>query len=325
MKRLSERDPFRVGLAGLGALAMLGVLVIVLSVVSFGTKTYSAVLENSAGLRAGESVEVHGVVSGKVSSVELEGSTVVVRFTLSNDISLGSLTQASVKVATLLGTHFLEIDPAGGGSLAGGRIPLNQTSVPYNLQDVLEKGTQQLDALDPVELAKSLSAISQTLDAAGPEVGPALQGIARLSQLVTDRSAQTGELLAAARSVTEQLADSSTDLVNLMKQTNLVVAEVTQRRDAIHRLLIQTSALGRALDAIVSRTDADLGPALRNINLALDALNSQDQDLQHVLEVMAPAVRYVANFTGNGPYGDLYVEPPGMIADNQHCALARDC
>lgn len=325
MKPLSARDPFKIGLVGLTGVVLLGLIVLVLSVVSFGTHSYKAVLENSAGLRAGESVEVHGVVSGKVKSVALSGKTVVVTFTLSKDISLGSESRASVKVATLLGTHYLEVDPQGDQPLADGEIPIGQTTVPYNLQDVLEQGTARLDALDPVELAKALTAVSKTFDAAGPQVGPALQGVARLSQLVTERSTQTGQLLQAAHSVTDQLSASSHDLVGLMKQTDLVVDEVTRRRAAIHRLLVETTSLSDALDAIVHRTDSDLGPALRNINAALDSLNSQDKSLQHVLDVMAPAMRYVANAAGSGPYVDLFADPPGLLADNVRCKTTGGC
>ena len=64
---------------------------------------------------------------------------------LDSDVDLGSRTEATVKVATLLGTHYLEVDPSGTGALADGTIPLERTSVPYNLQDVMESGARALD------------------------------------------------------------------------------------------------------------------------------------------------------------------------------------
>ena len=48
-----------------------------------------------------------------------------------------------------------------------------------------------------------------------------------------------------------------------------------------------------------------------DLNLALDTLNDQDEALERVLEVMAPAVRYVANATGNGRFVDLYGHDAG--------------
>ena len=57
-----ERDPFKIGVVALVVAALVGVGVVLLSTLSFGTTTYTAVLEHTAGLRAGEDVQVHGVL-----------------------------------------------------------------------------------------------------------------------------------------------------------------------------------------------------------------------------------------------------------------------
>ena len=321
MKPLSDRDPFRIGVLAIALGGLVAGLIVVLSVVSFGTSTYTAVLEHTAGLRKGEDVQVHGVSVGKVTGIQLMDTSVEVSFVLDNDIELGSRTTAAVKVATLLGTHYLQVDPQGEGALAGGRIPLERTVVPYNLQDVIEVGTTQLEKLDPVQLAKALTATSETLAVSGDDIGPALEGVARLSEVVSRRSGQTGDLLRAARAVTDQLSRSSVDIVGLMEQTNLVVSEVTARREAIHTLLVETTQLSRALTAIVSQTKAELRPALVNLNTALDALNAQDKGLERVLQLMAPAVRYVANAAGSGPFIDLYTPDPALPTDDMLCQM----
>jgi phospholipid/cholesterol/gamma-HCH transport system substrate-binding protein len=324
MKAMSARDPFRTGLVAIVVMGLIGVAVVVLSVVSFGTTKYTAVLEHTGGLREGEDVEVHGVTKGEVTGIELEDDRVVVSFVLDSDIDLGSRTTATVKVATLLGTHYLEVDPSGTGELADGAIPLERTSVPYNLQDVLESGAGALDELDPELLAEALTQVAGTLGATQDEIRPALEGVARLSGMVAARSDQTGALLTAARSVTDQLAASSKDIVALMKQTNLVTTEVTSRRAAIHRLLVETTELSRALRAIVESTQGKLAPGLRDLNDVITFLNQQDEQLQHVLDVMAPAVRYLANATGNGPWVDLFT-PAAFPTDDFGCRMRGDC
>jgi phospholipid/cholesterol/gamma-HCH transport system substrate-binding protein len=321
MKPLVQRDPFRIGVIAIVCGGLLGLFVLVLSVANFGTNSYTAVLEHTAGLRKGEDVQVHGVSVGRVTGVELSDKEVVVSFVVDDGIDLGSETSAEVKVSTLLGTHYLQVDPQGSGSLADDRIPMGRTSVPYNLQDVLEGGTENLGALDADVLADALTAMSETLSASAGDIGPALKGVARLSEVVTTRSSQVSQLLKSARSVSDQLSESSDDIVGLMEQTNLVVAEVTARREAIHRLLVETTGLSDALTAIVTQTREDLKPALQDINLALESLNKEDKALKRVLEVMAPAVRYVANATGNGPFVDLFAHDPAFPADDQLCAL----
>lgn len=325
MKPMNARDPFKTGLVGVAILLLMGVGVVVLSVTNFGTTSYTAELEHTGGLRTGEDVRVHGVNKGKVTGITLEGDKVIVDFVVDSDIELGSRTRADVKVATLLGTHYLEVDPNGSGELADGTIPLANTGVPYNLQDVLESGAGALDELDPELLAEALTQMAGTLGASQDQIRPALEGVARLSEVIATRSDQAGELLTAARSVTDQLAASSGDIIAMMKQTNLVITEVTSRRQAIHRLLVETTELARALESIVASTRGKLEPGLRDLNDVIRFLNQQDEELQHVLDVMAPAVRYVANAAGNGPWVDLFIHEPGIPADDTACRLRGDC
>ena len=316
---LTRRDPFRIGLLTLAAGAVVAMLVGLLTFVSFGTNSYTAVLAQTAGLRAGEDVEVYGVPKGEVKSVELAGDVVKVRFVLDSGVELGNESTAEVKVATLLGTHYLAVTPAGSGHVD--TIPLARTSVPFNLQDVLEKGTANLQQLDPALLARALTEASRTISATKEEIGPALTGIARLSEAVQSRSEQTGKLLAAARGVTSQLSASSTDIVALMRQANLVIGEITQRRDAIHTLLVETTTLATNLGGVIDETKKDMAPAFRQLNAVLKTLREEDQTLKDVLAKIAPTVRYFANATGNGAWGDLWLKDPALPPNDLSCKL----
>jgi len=319
MKPIASRDPFKIGLAAISVGGLVALLVVLTTFVSFGTHSYAAMLAQTAGLRVGEDVEVHGVPVGEVTGIELAGDQVKVTFNVKKDVRIGRSSSADVKVATLLGTHYLAVEPAGAGRVD--TIPLSRTSVPFNLQDVLEKGTGNLQKLDPELLAKALTETSKTLTATSENIGPALTGIARLSEAVSKRSGQTGELLTAARSVTDQLSASSGDILSLMRQSNLVISEITSRRDAIHRLLVETTSLTTNLNDVIAQTRADTGPAIRQLNEVLRTLRSQDKTLKKVLDQMAPTVRYLANATGNGPWGDLWLKPPGIAPDDASCRL----
>lgn len=325
MKPVNEWNSFRMGLVALLVLGVMGAGVVALSVMNFGTDEYTVELDHTAGLRNGEDVQINGVRKGKVTGVELDGSHVLVTFVLDSDIELGSRTTASVQVATLLGTHYLAIEPEGGGTLADGRIPLDRTTVPFNLQDVLDKGRTALDEFDPELLASALAQMADTLGASQQEIEPALRGVARVSEVIANRSDQANALLAAARDVSDQLSRSSGDIVDLMAQTNLVVSEVTARREAIHRLLVETTSLAQSLTAIINSTKGDLQPALRDLNATIDMLNSESDTLSHVLDVMAPALRYLANATGNGPWVDLYLTNPAFPGDDTFCGQRGGC
>lgn len=322
MKSLSTRDPYKVGLALIATIAALAVVLVLLAKMSFGTHDHEAVLQNTGGLRPGESVEVHGVEVGKVTSISLDYSdrdaqgtpTVLVKFNMNSDINLGDQTQATVKVATLLGTHYLEVDPAGPGTLS--RIPLGSTKVPYNLQDALDKGSAVVGGLDSKVIAKSLVTLADTFDSSKDAVGPALQGVSALSLLIEKRGQQTAGLLTAASAVAKELNDNSANLTTLMQQANLVLAEINSRQAAIKQLLTQSVSLANTVSSLIENSRADLKPALTSLDTVIQTLNGQSAQLQKGFELLAPAVRYVANATGNGPWLDLWGQDPLLPADD---------
>lgn len=306
MKGLENRDPFKLGVLAVVVGLLLAVGVVVLSELSFGKATYTALFEQSAGLKAAEDVQIAGVLVGQVKSVALDGDVVKVTFTVNSSVHLGSQTTADIKVATLLGTHLLVVTPQGSGVLTNHQIPESQTSVPFNLQDVLNEGTQTLRQINAKQLASLLNTMTNELSPSSADVGPALQGVVRLSTAVSNRSGQIGDLLKAAHKVTDQLSNSSADLVSLMQQANLVIEEVTSRRQDIDALLVETSRLASNVNGLIADTRADTGPALTALNGTLAQLRAQDKTLRSVLDTMAPTARYLANAAGEGPWVSVY-------------------
>lgn len=319
MKPIAHRDPFKLGVATLVVLVVLGGLIVAFSRLSPGSSTYTAVLAQSAGLRPSEEVQIAGVNVGQVKSVSVVGNTVHATFTVKNSVHMGPQSTAAVQVATLLGSHQLQVKPRGAGDLPDDTIPLSNTSVPFNLQDVLNQGTHRLEQLNGKTISRLLETMSNTLQGNTGEFRPALIGVARLSNVIAGRSNQFGALMKAARSVTGQLSASSGDIIGLMKQTNLVMSEVTARREAIHKLLTEATTLSQNVNLLIGHTKADIHPALTALNAALAELRHQDGTLKHVLHVMAPAVRYLANATGNGPYINLNNPPQGLLPPNDGC------
>lgn len=323
MKLLSRDNPFRVGLAAFVVLGLLGVAVLVISVIPFGANTYRAELSHTAGLRSGEGVQIAGVEVGEIRKVEVADDRVLVEFTVDNDIVLGSQTRAAVKVGTLLGTHYLAITPKGDGELEDDTIPLARTSVPFNLQDVIDKGTEAVDKVDGKLVAKALSVVADTLRAAGPRLAPAFTGIRRISRVITQREDQIADLLEASRLISDQLSSSTGDLVQLMKQSNLVIQELVRRRAAIRDLLQDIASITASINGIMDDNEDALRPILRDLDTVVGVLVSRDKDLRAALHNLAVTARYFANATGDGPFVNLYF--PDNVPDKVRCGPAGGC
>lgn len=324
MKPIYLWDKYRTGLVACAALAFLVALVVGASRLNLGARGYHASLENTGGLRPSEPVSVAGVNVGKVTAIRLSGDKVDIDFTVDKDVKLGSDTRLEVKVSTLLGTHFLAVYPAGGGDIGDTPIPVSQTRVPFNLQDVIEEGTPHVNAYDVAAIENSFNEMAKVLSVAGDDVKPALEQVGKLSNLIADRSDDLGTLLQATSEVSKQLTESSDDILALMKASDLILDTLNARRDAIHKLLVDLSTLGTQLNGIVQDNRADLGPVLRDLNVAINLLKAHEKSLGQGVDNLAVVGRYVANATGGGPWVNLYAKG-GALPDAAACGRGILC
>jgi len=321
MTFLERFDARTIGIAGVIATAVLGLVVAAISFVPFGQRDVTAIVEHSAGLRVGEEVQVAGVGSGEVRGIELDGHQVRVDFTLDRDVKLGRSSRASVKVATLLGSHFLEVEPAGSGSLEDDTIPLSRTTVPFNLQDVIEGSSGALNELDGVTMSKSFQVLADALRDTPDEAKAAIDGVAQLSAVAAKRSDQMGALLSVSRQVTGDLARNSEEILDLLKQSKLVLEELTRRRDAIHAMLIDSRRLAAEISGVLADNEKQLDPLMKDFKAALANLRKQEKKVTASINGLGTMSRYFANAAGNGPWIDLHV--PVALADNISCGV--DC
>jgi len=324
VKPIYQYDKYRTGLVAFGALALLVALVVGASRLNIGARGYAASLANTGGLRVSEPVQVAGVNVGKVTGIKLGGDKVDITFTVDKDIRLGDQTRLDVKVATLLGTHFLAVIPGGAGDIGDKPIPVSQTHIPFNLQDVIEQGTPEVNEFDVDAIERSFKEMSKILSVAGDDVKPALVQVGKLSSLIASRSDDLGELLRATSQVSKQLTDSSDDIIALMKASDLILDTLNSRREAIHKLLTDVSTLGVQLNAIVQENRADLGPILKNLNVVIATLKQNEKVVGKAVDNLAIAGRYIANATGGGPYVNLYARG-GVLPDNVTCGKGILC
>lgn len=323
MKPIYQRDKFKTGLVGIGILGFLTALVIGASSLNLGARGYTATMEHTGGLRVSEPVQVAGVDVGKVTGIELQGDGVKVDFTVDDDILLGKDTELEVKISTLLGTHYLSVTPKGSGDIGGGTIPASQVRVPFNLQDVIEEGTPEVNEFDVVEIEKSLGEIANVLDRSGDEISPALTQVSKLSGLIAARSDDIGRLLDAGSTVTAQLTQSTGDILNLMKASDLILDTLRARRATIHALLADLTTLGTQLNGVVNDIKGDIGPTLRDLNLAIETLQAHEKSLGQTVDNLAVAGRYVANAAGAGPFVNLYAQ--GALPNAAACGRGILC
>jgi len=317
IKPLADRNRLAVG--------VVGILVVVLAVIAAfsydklpfikGTTDYSAYFAEAGGIKPGSDVRVSGMSVGRVSGVKLDGTKVLVDFTVRNGVELGDRTEAAIKTETVLGNKMLEITPRGDGRLDG-TIPLERTTSPYDLPTALGDLTTTISALDTTQLSSALTTLADTFSDTPPDLRIALEGVARFSDTLNTRDAQLRNLLADANKVTAVLGKRSDQIASLVVNTNALLSEILLQRDSVDALMNNLTAVSAQISGLVADNQAQLKPALDKVNGVLSILDNRKQELQRTLYLLRRYAMSFGEVLGAGPFfkASLVNLLPGQFA-----------
>jgi phospholipid/cholesterol/gamma-HCH transport system substrate-binding protein len=264
---------------------------------------YQALFGEAGGLAVGNDVTVSGIKVGSVSSIELDNGDALVGFTIDSRYALGSETTAHVRTGTLLGERVLALESAGTGTLDPRQtIPVTRTSSPYSLTDAVSELTANTAATNTESLNQSLDTLAATLDQIAPQLGPAFDGVSRLSQSLNNRNQSLAELLKTAGDVTGILSERSEQVNTVILNANDLLAVLNERRQAIVSLLANTSAVSRELTGLVADNEAELAPTLERLN-RVNAMLEKNRD--NLAKALPGATKYYltqGEIVANGAY-----------------------
>jgi phospholipid/cholesterol/gamma-HCH transport system substrate-binding protein len=316
-KPLAERNRVAVGGVGIAI-----IVIVVVAVFSYnkipiikGTNDYSAYFADTGGIKSGGEVRVSGMPVGRVTGYDLQGTKVLVTFTVDSDVSVGDRTEAAVKTETVLGTKMLELTPRGDGKL-NGPIPLERTHSPYDLPTALGDLTTTISALDTSQLSSSLTTLADTFKDTPPDLKIALEGVARFSDTLDARDAKLRNLLANANKVTGVLGKRSDEIAKLIINANALLQELISQRSSVDALLTNVTAATRQISAVIGDNRTQLKPALDKLNGVLGVLDNRKQELQRTLYLLRRYAMSFGEVLGSGPFfkASLVNLLPGQFA-----------
>lgn len=311
MRPFRERNPAVLGavaLAGIATGVALALNLDSLPVIGGGT-TYHAHFVEAAGLKEGEEVRVAGVKVGKVTGLDLEGTHVRVDFKVDDGVRVGDASEVHIKIKTLLGAHYLALDPLGREEQRPGQaIPISRTKVPYEIIPALSDLTDNVEEIDTDQLAQSFDTLSETFENSPEEIKASLRGLRRISETISSRDDDLGELIDRAKDVTGVLNERQDDLVQLVQDGDRVLQAVKARRQTIHELLVNTYALAQQLNAVIDENEDEIKPLLKNLEKVTDILLDNRENLDRTIQLMAVYGRQFTDATGNGRWFDSYIQ-----------------
>jgi phospholipid/cholesterol/gamma-HCH transport system substrate-binding protein len=249
---------------------------------------YQALFSDAGGLGVGNVVTVSGMPVGSVSKMALHNGDALVTFTLKGTVLLGSDTTAHIRTGSLLGQRVLTVESAGGGRLRPMEvIPVSRTSSPYLLTEALSDVSAYVAETNTQAVNQSLDTLSATLNQIAPQLGPAFDGVSRLSRALNSRNKTLGELLKSAADVTGILSQRSQQVNTLILDADDLLQVLVARRYEIVQLLANTSAVAKQLSGVVHDNEARLAPTLKTLNRVLAMLEKNRDNLEKAIPGLA--------------------------------------
>ncbi|WP_319454400.1 MULTISPECIES: MCE family protein [unclassified Mycobacterium] len=308
MKPFSERSHFIIGAIGLAVTFVIVVGALQYDKLPFLNqgKEYSAYFAEAGGLTGDAGVQVSGFQVGKVTSIELDGPQVLIKFTVKKNIRLGDRTEAAIKTKGLLGTKILEVYSRGDGQQEG-TIPLDRTTSPYQLPDALGELATTISGLNTDQLSDSLRVLSETFSDTPPELRIAVEGVARFSETLNERDAELRGLLTDANKTTTVLAERSNQIVGLVSNTNALLMALESQSAALDQISGNVSALSQQLQGFIGENRATMKPALDKLNGVLTVLDNRKERLQKSLNLLTQYSMSLGESVASGPFFKTYV------------------
>ncbi|SKG69351.1 Putative MCE family protein [Mycobacteroides abscessus subsp. bolletii] len=236
--------------------------------VAGATDSYTAVVSDAFGLRAGDDVRIAGVRVGRVESVDLDGDVARIAFLVQNDQRLYGNTVASVTYQNIIGQRYLGLSLGKTGSTdvlpAGSVIPLERTVPSFDVGKVLNGYAPLFSTLDPQQVDNLTNGIVASLQGDSASITALVQQSSSLTKTLAGNDRSLGDVITSLNTVAGTLAAQDTNLDSVISQTRQVVTEFNSRRPdlvsslgtlnhAVQRLSAITDEIYPDLNSLVSR------------------------------------------------------------------------
>jgi phospholipid/cholesterol/gamma-HCH transport system substrate-binding protein len=224
---------------------------------------------------------------------------------IDKDVRLPNETRAVVKLKTLLGQKFIDLEmpsdyldaasrgestSATTGFLASGDvIPRSQTSVPYEIYQAANQGTSKLQKIDKASLRKVLELSAQTLGVSKDELRRALKTVNSATHVLAGKTPQIARLLTSAHKLSGTLAGSDQDISGILDHSAQLLDSIAQRRAELSTLLQATNHLGRDLGLLIRAARGNIHGGLLSLNSILALTKSRLGDIDAALAQLGTA------------------------------------
>lgn len=266
---------------------------------------YCAIMSDSVGLYVGNHVTQMGYPVGEIRRIEPRATDVKVVFSLDGGRAIPKDVRAVTRSPSILADRALELvgNYTDGPKLTPAEcIPLNKTSTPLSIAQIIGSATDFVNAINPqgsTNIADSLKGIDQAMSGQGDRLNQLMSRSSKLLDNPDQAIAQMGEITRNVAQLTSMLRDNRADLKTILTDLPSVVPNTLKSLQGAYEFDAPVADLMTAVNDI----EIELGPEFQS---ALDATGE-------VMRIASPHYKGIANMLNPLPrwISGINGEPPG--------------
>ncbi|QLY30453.1 MCE family protein [Nocardia huaxiensis] len=289
-EKTRRRRELRIGVIGAAVVVAALAAAAVLYAVPFGKTTYTAELAEAQSVKTGDDVRIAGISVGAVQSLELKSDRVVMKFTVDSDVFLGSETTLDVRMLTVVGGHYVAIQPAGTTPLGHSVIPADRVRLPYSLVQAFQDAAAPLAAVDGDTLRGSLDSLATSIESSPDGMREILDGVEHFIDVMNKQRSDVSAAIAIADEYLNGVEAAKGELRRLIDRINLLETVLSGKRTEVREAV-------RVLRLVVSRLAA-LQPSWESTLKPLaEQLAAAAPELENLGEKLGPVIDSVQGLT----------------------------
>ncbi len=250
------------------------------------TYTVTAEIDQAPNLFAGGRVMVRGVDVGRITDVVPGEEAVTLTLEIREGIKIPADATLAVIPVTVISDRYVQLFPAyteGPMLENGAHIPLERTSIPAELDDVLTQLQGLLEALEPRREG---------------ERGALARLINSLDKVFADRSDDLAGALEGSATVLENLADSDRDLTGIIQNLDRLFLSLANRSSEIGIVNERFQLVAEALLADQENLEGTIENLAFLSDEVADVLDTSGEELGGSFEKLGNVLRALLRHQG---------------------------
>lgn len=241
-------------------------------------------------LNVGGDVRMNGAIIGRVSRVSTgaSGARIAIQIDRSDAQKIPRTAVASILPTTLFGQKFVELnssaDPATGPLEDGATLREDPSVKSAELTDVLNRLEPVLTAVEPADLAKTLSALSTGLEGRGQKLGDLINSAGSYLGSLNGLTPEFEHDLSLLSTVSGQYADVAPDLLATTGNLTTTFRTLDQRSGDLADFFKNVTDVSTVGERLLRANQINIAESARLARPTIELLAEYSPELVCVLE-----------------------------------------